>query len=935
MIRRSAPAVTAGMSARLPWRRPRGVSVGSDGHAGGDQTRHEGTSDLKHPKHLKGREIGLWYAQRDKSGNDLHRRNRQKREFVYLNSVSFDDSLARLFDPCLGCLEAEMQQRKQAPGRPSSRWLVCGSLSNGPRKLPVVPDYIKASRVKLPVFKARAEVLRTISENQVTIISGETGSGKTTQVPQFILDQFLEDETRKSCFIACTQPRRISAISVAERVAEERGELIGENSVGYKIRLESKEPRGSSGKILFCTTGIILQFLQSDPLLGNITHLIVDEVHERSIDSDLLLAVLRQNILPKRPDLKVICMSATLDSSTFVGYFGEACRSVSVDGKLFPIQERFLEEFLETLPYHPPPSYLDKKALRERTERADRLRKYGYKEPQVFALSKISAAKVDCSLVVACVQHICATKGDGAILVFMPGWEGISEVCRKLSECPAINRGNPIILPLHSMLPTEDQRRVFDVPPEGVRKIIVSTIISETSVTIEDVVFVVDSGKTKIKTIDVGKDNLNCLSEQWISKANARQRLGRAGRVRAGECYKLYTKMDYENMEQYQQPEMVRSSLENLILYVKELELGEPEEFLPQCISPPSSEAIANSKQFLIQLKALDKHSKVTALGKYLASLPTEPRLGKMLLLGKLFGCEDAVTSICAALDFKEPFVTPLGKRQNVDAVRSKFADGSRSDHVMVANAIQYALDRGEAHYRDKFLSFLTMRMLKNLRKQYKQHLKEQKLSGAHPNFSLETLRAVICGGLYPGIAMARCPATNSKCRYPTGGSVRLARTLFSKSESRICFHSKSVLSRETESNTLFFAYFLKQRGDNGVALFDATAVHPLSLLIFAAECEYDIADKLFTVNNWMRIHSEPEAARLIKRLRAAFDHVLDCFLRHKHSDIHRDLIDLLNRAFDQEWCKVVPLRQKVTPRSDSEQEEFYRTSDDDDDEDW
>ncbi|KAH9376743.1 hypothetical protein HPB48_010961 [Haemaphysalis longicornis] len=365
-------------------------------------------------------------------------------------------------------------------------------------------------RQELPAYKMKQQIIDVIESNQVVVISGETGSGKTTQVPQFILDSYIENGKGSTCRVVCTQPRRISAISVAERVAAERGERCGEASSGYQIRLECRMPR-DYGSILFCTTGILLQQLEGDPYIQRASHVILDEVHERDLQTDFLSIILK-DLLAVRPDLHVILMSATINA-------------------------------------HPVFEVL------------------WYSNRTLDTLAEWNELRIDLDLVHALIEHICATKPEGAILVFLPGWEQISEMNKRLKGDPSL-RGSCLVIPLHSMMPTVNQRQVFDRPPPGQRKVVLATNIAETSITINDVVYVIDCGKIKMSNFDV-ENNLATLDAEWVSKANAQQRKGRAGRVQPGVCYRLYTSWRESQLDAYQLPEMLRTRLETLILKIK------------------------------------------------------------------------------------------------------------------------------------------------------------------------------------------------------------------------------------------------------------------------------------------------------------------------------------------------------------------------------
>ncbi|CAN1772466.1 DExH-box ATP-dependent RNA helicase DExH1 [Linum perenne] len=457
---------------------------------------------------------------------------------------------------------------------------------------------IQSFREKLPAFKAKAEFLKAVTENQVLVISGETGCGKTTQLPQYILEEEISALRGGTCSIICTQPRRISAISVAARVSSERGETLGE-SVGYQIRLESK--RSALTRLLFCTTGVLLRQLVQDPNLNGITHLLVDEIHERGMNEDFLLIILR-DLLPRRPDLRLILMSATINADLFSKYFGNA-PTIHIPGFTFPVAEFFLEDLLEKSRYRIQPESENMQGNSRRTKRRrdqdskkDPLTELfedididshykNYSPSTRLSLEAWTGSQLDLGLVEANIEYICRSEGNGAILVFLTGWDEISKLLERIKGNRLLgDQSKYLVLPLHGSMPTINQREIFDQPPPNKRKIVLATNIAESSITIDDVVYVIDCGKAKETSYDA-LNKLACLLPNWISKASAHQRRGRAGRVQAGVCYRLYPKVIHDAMLQYQLPEILRTPLQELCLHVKSLQLGAIGSFLENIIN--------------------------------------------------------------------------------------------------------------------------------------------------------------------------------------------------------------------------------------------------------------------------------------------------------------------------------------------------------------
>ncbi|CAI9565361.1 unnamed protein product [Staurois parvus] len=603
-------------------------------------------------------------------------------------------------------------------------------------------------REKLPSYTMKEEIVKIINSNQVTVISGETGCGKTTQVTQFILDDLIMRGYGSTCHVICTQPRRISAISVAERVAAERAEPCGRgNSTGYQIRLESQLPRKQGSILYCCTTGIVLQWLQSDQCLGNVSHIVLDEIHERNLQSDVLMAIVK-DLLNCRPNLKVILMSATLNAEKFSQYYGN-CPMLHIPGFTFPVKEYLLEDVIEMLRYSPKEKdcrpQMKWKFMQGRTvrpEKADKEKLYqerwpgyvrdlqvNYSESTIHALECVDDEKVDLDMIAELIRHIVLREEDGAILVFLPGWDNISTLHDLLMSQQMFKSDRFIIIPLHSLMPTVNQTQVFKTPPPGVRKIVIATNIAETSITIDDVVHVIDCGKIKETNFDT-QNNISTLTAEWVSHANAKQRKGRAGRVKPGFCYHLYNRLRDSLLDDYQLPEIARTPLEELCLQIKILKLGGIGFFLGKLMDPPLQQAVCLAINHLMELNALDKREELTPLGFHLARLPVEPHIGKMILFGALFGCLDPVLTIAASLSFKDPFVIPLGKEKLADARRKELSKNTKSDHLTVLNAMlgweeskHYGPKAERDYCWDNFLSSNTLKMLNNMKGQFAEHL--------------------------------------------------------------------------------------------------------------------------------------------------------------------------------------------------------------------
>ncbi|GIY91686.1 ATP-dependent RNA helicase DHX30 [Caerostris extrusa] len=461
---------------------------------------------------------------------------------------------------------------------------------------------MKNARISLPIADKRADILRLIDENQVVILSGETGCGKTTQVPQYILDHYIEKNKGANCNIVVTQPRRISAISIAERVANERGENKVGETVGHHVRLNKKLPK-QNGAILYCSTGMLLRKLCSNPNLLGISHVIVDEVHERNIQIDFLLILLKR-LLESNKNIKILIMSASFNTSVFSQYFNN-CPTLHVPGIIYPVKEYYLEDLHKDIPG---------------------INEFGKNGPSL-----------NVELVANVINYVHRSQKSGSILCFLPGWHDILSVQNKLLEI-CKDPSELKICCAHSRLPHEEQKNIFEHPPEGVRKVILATNIAETSITIDDVVYVVNSGLHKGTSFD-GTQGIASLGTQWITKANVRQRRGRAGRVQYGVCYNIFTRNILQYMDDYPLPELLRTPLESVILDCKlYCPDSKAEDFLSTALQPPSRSSLQIGINELQMLAILDENENLTELGKIIVNFATHPRLSVALVYASLLG---------------------------------------------------------------------------------------------------------------------------------------------------------------------------------------------------------------------------------------------------------------------------------------------------------
>ncbi|HEY6511399.1 MAG TPA: ATP-dependent RNA helicase HrpA, partial [Burkholderiaceae bacterium] len=481
----------------------------------------------------------------------------------------------------------------------------------------------------LPVSARRDEIARAIREHPVVIVCGETGSGKTTQLPKIMLELGRGLGAGGKGLIGHTQPRRIAASSVAKRIAEELNSPLGD-VVGYKVRFQDRLQRGASVKLM--TDGILLAETQHDRDLRGYDTLIIDEAHERSLNIDFLLGYLRQ-LLPRRPDLKVVVTSATIDADRFAQHFASAhgpAPVIQVSGRLFPVEQRWRP----------------------------------FQESRDHGLDDAIADAVD---------ELWRGGAGGDILVFLPGEREIREAADHLRKhLASTQRGGPPadILPLFARLSQAEQDRVFE--PHGARRIVLATNVAETSLTVPGIRFVIDSGQARVKRYSY-RSKVEQLQVEAISQAAANQRAGRCGRVADGVCIRLYDEKEFAARARFTDPEILRSSLAGVILRMKALRLGAVEDF--PFIEPPPRKAIADGYALLAELNAVDDNNELTAIGQELSTLPLDPRVGRMILEARERQALNEVLVIASALSVQDVRDRPLEHAQAADEKHKLFDD--------------------------------------------------------------------------------------------------------------------------------------------------------------------------------------------------------------------------------------------------------------------
>ncbi|EDO40330.1 predicted protein, partial [Nematostella vectensis] len=920
----------------------------------------------------------------------------------------------------------DLQPRSERQGAPfeyGRRDKFSGKLSSIPPAVPptTCENELTAFRKSLPIWEQRQDIIKCIKDNQVILVSGETGSGKTTQVPQFILE--YSAQVSSPCRIICTQPRRISAMSVAERVAAERGERIGQTA-GYQIRLESRV----SGKTLltYCTNGVLLRTLmQGDNSLSFITHIIVDEIHERDRFSDFLLISLRE-LLSFNKNIKLVLMSAALDIDLFVEYFGK-CPVINVPGRCFDVDVLFLEDVLHLTSYknkgmerHYKEDGKEQKIVEDSQEkgyeqefpleeepteeellsseeegeggddeiiieaddahddegREDSVKEeesllddeayllqemddsisqawlkgdddsfvqilhlimnenisvdYQHSETQATALMVAAGRgcaavveqllalganphirdpknnwiaidwakkwdhtdvielldsnmrsshapysddvtlekqstelseetkellavyhktfdddRVDLDLIYCLIDHICNSGQQGAVLVFLPGYDDIITLRDILASSKEYgNTKRYQLFTLHSSMQPGEQRKasVFRKLPPTVRKIVLSTNIAETSVTIDDVVFVIDSGKVKEKSFDA-LTSVSTLQVAWVSKASAVQRRGRSGRC--SQCFPLFQIWPLFSVFPFI-PDLVKPGAKVVILISSSTRCNMLIELHSTSIYPNKKHSI----KIYWTIDALNKWEDLTDLGRHLADLPVEPRLGKMILYSVVLKCLDPVITVACALAYRDPFVLPMyaAEKRAAAVAKRRFIIDQYSDHLLFVKAFR-GWQKARAEGLDKsfcqrnYLSPASLEMMSGMKSQIIGHLKTCgfiRPRGAGDLRDLNTnsnnwavVKAALCAGMYPQIA--RVDRLDNKLTTPKETKVRIHTSSIlyqapEKNESQSLSQAKAV--KQLPSDWLIYEEMTRMY--TSVSVKCCTAVHPIAVALFA-----------------------------------------------------------------------------------------------------
>ncbi|CEJ89951.1 Putative ATP-dependent RNA helicase DHX8 [[Torrubiella] hemipterigena] len=677
-IREEEPPFLAGQTKQSLELSPIRVVKAPDGSM--NRAAMSGTNLAKERRELKQQEADA--KAKDKAAGDL--------------SSQWQDPMA---DPDKRQFASDMRNARsatQAQGEPEWKQAIA---AKAPPVVKRVNLSMKEQRESLPVFVFREQLIKAVHENQVLIVVGETGSGKTTQLTQY----FAEAGFANDGVVGCTQPRRVAAMSVAKRVSEEVGCKLGEE-VGYNVRFD--DCSGPLTKIKYMTDGMLLREVLMDPDMSRYSVIMLDEAHERTIATDVLFALLKK-AMARRPEFKVIVTSATLDADKFSSYFNE-CPIFTIPGRTFPVEILYSRE--------PESDYLDT------------------------------------SLVTVMQIHLTEPKGD--ILLFLTGKDEIDTACEVLYErMKALGPNVPdlLILPIYASLPPEMQARIFEPAPAGSRKVVIATNIAETSITIDEIFYVIDPGFVKQSAYDP-KLGMDSLMVTPVSQAQANQRAGRAGRTGPGKCFRLYTEAAYQSeMLPTTIPEIQRQNLSPTILMLKAMGINDLLHF--DFMDPPPVNTMLTALEELYALSALDDEGLLTRLGRRMADFPMDPSLSKALISAVDLKCSDEVVSIISMHQL-EVFYRPKEKQQQADQKKSKFHD-PHGDHLTLLNVFNSWKNNGYSNpwCFENFIQARSMRRAKETRDQILKIMDRHK----HPIISCgrdtQKIRRALCSGFFRNAA--------------------------------------------------------------------------------------------------------------------------------------------------------------------------------------
>ncbi|XP_015650435.1 pre-mRNA-splicing factor ATP-dependent RNA helicase DEAH1 isoform X2 [Oryza sativa Japonica Group] len=557
---------------------------------------------------------------------------------------------------------------------------------------------LQDERKTLPIYKFRDELLKAVEEYQVIVIVGETGSGKTTQIPQYLHEAGYTAKGK----VACTQPRRVAAMSVAARVSQEMGVKLG-HEVGYSIRFE--DCTSEKTLIKYMTDGMLLREFLGEPDLASYSVVMVDEAHERTLSTDILFGLVK-DISRFRPDLKLLISSATLDAEKFSDYFDSA-PIFKIPGRRYPVEVHYT------------------------------------KAPE--------ADYIDAAIVTVLQIHVTQPPGD--ILVFLTGQEEIEtidEILKHRTRGLGTKIAELLICPIYANLPTELQAKIFEPTPEGARKVVLATNIAETSLTIDGIKYVVDPGFCKIKSYNP-RTGMESLLINPISKASANQRAGRSGRTGPGKCFRLYTSYNYmHDLEDNTVPEIQRTNLANVVLTLKSLGIHDLVNF--DFMDPPPSEALLKALEQLFALSALNSRGELTKTGRRMAEFPLDPMLSKMIVASEKYKCSDEVISIASMLSVGNSiFYRPKDKQVHADNARLNFHTGNVGDHIALLNVYNSwkETDYSTQWCYENYIQVRSMKRARDIRDQLEGLLERVEIEISSNASDLDAIKKAITSGFF------------------------------------------------------------------------------------------------------------------------------------------------------------------------------------------
>ncbi|XP_071957723.1 probable ATP-dependent RNA helicase DHX35 [Antedon mediterranea] len=655
---------------------------------------------------------------------------------------------------------------------------------------PYISMSIQQQRQRLPVFKHRNHILYLLETHQTIVIVGETGCGKSTQIPQYLAEAGWTDS---GYVVGVTQPRRVAAITVAQRVAEERGAVLG-HEVGYSIRFDDCTDKDAT-RIKFLTDGYLVREMMEDPLLSKYSVIMLDEAHERTLYTDIAIGLLKK-ILKKRKDLRVIVASATLDAEAFQNFFNDndtkdkskdTAVILTVEGRTFPVDIFYTES--------PVPNY-----LRSTVETIIKIHK---------------------------------SNEEGDILAFLTGQDEVDQALQMVIDYARSNKNEKLMkmkaLPMYGTLPADEQMKVFERTPPGTRKIVLATNIAETSITVNGIGYVIDSGFVKMRAYDAntGMEGLVIVP---VSQASANQRSGRAGRNRSGKTYRLYTEADFDKLSQMTVPEMQRANLSSVILQLKSLGIDNVLRFTFP--SPPSSKAMIRGLELLYALGGIDDSAKLTQpLGVRMAEFPLDPMFAKMLLVSGDFGCSEEILTITAMLQVQNIFFTPRNQKIQAEKMKRRFSV-MEGDHLTLLNVYEafqkYGKNSRWCH--EHYLNYKGLVRASSIRKQLEKLLKKFKIKLVSSEGDADVICRCIVAGFFANAA--RLHAT---------GSYRTIRD-----DKELDIHPTSVMYAEKWPKYVVFYEVLQTNKDymRDVTEIDPTWLYELAPHYYQYGTENEIAAK-------------------------------------------------------------------------------------------